>query len=204
MGLINLLGPRTTARAAGIDRTGPTISRHQSEQSVGTPWEFIHAVEAKFGPLSWDLAADAQNTKAPCYISEETNSFQVPWHQLSPFGLNWLNPPFSDITPWARKCAVEAQLGAEILLLVPASVGADWYWDWVEPYADVYSVGRIAFIGSHATYGPRHSRAGQLKCKSAECEGCSPYPKDLILAHYHQLHPSGPQRIQRWRWKEVL
>lgn len=163
--------------------TGPTVKRGKSEQDVATPWEFIHAVEAKFdAPIAWDLAASVLNSKAAIaglFLGENVDSLKSDWHKLTrptmDCPLLWLNPPYSNITPWARKCAEERERGAEILLLAPRS-GANWYWDWVEPHADVDCVGRMKFVGHE-----------------------DPYPKDLILAHYHQNSPT--RKEQRWRWK---
>lgn len=164
--------------------SGPTINRGHSEQIVETPDEFIHVVERKFGQLDWDLAATVSNAKAHLFITPGTDSLQVAWYELpvsqavsgGPRPLLYLNPPYSDITPWAMKCATEKEQGAEILLLVPHG-GQNWYWDWVEPYADVYSIGRLKFVGHK-----------------------DPYPKDLRLCHYHKDSPTTRER--RWRWQD--
>jgi len=174
---------------------GPIMVRGDTNQDAETPWPFIKACEEKFGPLTWDLAATKANKKAPLWVPPETDSFTLNWHQLEP-GLCFLNPPYAQITPWARKCAEECQLGARILLLVPASVGANWYWDWVVPFADVYSIGRVMFDNCY-------DRNGDLITKS--------YPKDLILCHY-DWRVDGCLRtgfdntkergaIYRWRWQ---
>lgn len=166
--------------------TGPTINRGSSEQSVETPDEFIRAVEQKFGPLDWDLACTVDNVKAiRGYTYPEFDALTKNWAGVGAMmekanPLLWLNPEFANIAPWAQKCAEEREQGAEILLLVPQG-SQNWYWNWVQPYADVYWVGRMKFVG--------HTTA---------------YPKDLILAHYHKhsigaltdLHPV------RWRWQD--
>lgn len=170
--------------------TGPTINRGKGNNNAATPWKFIHPVEAKFGKLEWDLAASESNTKAQHFITEAQDSLKQTWQHLG--GLCFLNPPFTNITVWARKCAEEVQLGARILLLVPASVGANWYWDWVVPYADVYSVGRMGFDDCYDKHGKLIT---------------DPYPKDLILCHYGWKgdHPSEEGRgvIYRWRWQDA-
>lgn len=157
-----------------------------SEQTVETPPEFIAAVELMFGHLGWDLAALKSNSKAICYLGpdhDECNaqlrdSLQVNWSALcGRHGVNWLNPPFSHIAPWAAKCAYHAAInGTQVLMLVPASIGSNWYETWVAPNADVYSVGRMKFVG--------HDHL---------------YPKDLILAHFWKL---GGNKLKRWRWEK--
>lgn len=157
--------------------TGPTIARHKSVQEVSTPWPFIDAVISKFGLISWDLAASLENCKAEYaghHYSKETDALIRDWHALK--GLLWLNPPYANIGPWARKCADESAKGAEILLLVPGSVGSKWFWDYVYTYSTVYCLSpRISFDGKH------------------------PYPKDLILCHYGPNRHT-PQHLQLWRW----
>lgn len=189
----------TLQRLARSKATGPTINRGKGNNNASTPMVFIRPVEEKFGPLAVDLAASSHNAKAPVWIDEKRNSLSpdVGWAVLK--GLLWLNPPFTNITPWARKCAEEVQLGARILLLVPASVGANWYWDWVVPYADVYSVGRMVFDDCYDKHGKLIT---------------TPYPKDLILCHYEWrrkdlrtgnewANPSNANGlIYRWRWQQ--
>lgn len=160
--------------------SGPTIRRGQSSGEHGTPWPFIRACESKFGgPIASDLAATLLNSKAAyAGLHYSEGSLQKDWYHLA--GLLWLNPPFADIAPWVRKCAEENALGAEILLLVPMG-GQNWYWDYVEPCADVYSIGRLQFEGSKW-----------------------PYPKDLILAHYRYPVPRNYLRVQRWQWQNEV
>lgn len=178
--------------------TGPSVKRFQSEQVVATPWAFIRAVEAKFGMLSVDLAATKENHKAPVWITPERDTFAVDWTLVLGGGLGWLNPEFDPMDVWVQKCAKEQQQGAEFLALAPASIGSNWFWDYVQPYATVYSVGRIPFVGSHNVYPKGHPKVGRWKCEGKPCEGCCPYPKDLILSHYNQ-NPN--HELQRWRWK---
>jgi hypothetical protein len=74
--------------------TGPSIKRFRSKQSIATPWEFIHAVERKFGPLRVDLAATVDNFKAPSFISPERDTFQQDWNQ---WRNGWNYAPDSDV-----------------------------------------------------------------------------------------------------------
>jgi phage N-6-adenine-methyltransferase len=162
-----------------MSRKLPAQKPGKSEQSVGTPWEFIHAVERRFGKLTIDLAADAENAKSDSFIDEQIDSLKAEWKMPAEPLRAWLNPPFADIGPWAAKCEFQKELLDEhdsIFLLVPASVGSHWYWDSVAGAADVYALSpRIKFIG--------HPTA---------------YPKDLILAHFTK-HSGGV--FKRWQWR---
>lgn len=182
-----------------LNLTGPSVKRFESEQVVGTPWAFIRAVEKKFRPLSIDLAATTENAKCERFITPEQDTFKYNWAKLLNGGLGWLNPEFDPMVLWVEKCAREQQRKAEFLALAPASVSTNWFWDYVKPYATTYCLTpRICFIGSHVLYPKKHPRAGERKCADPNCEGCQPYPKDLMLSHYCE-NPSG--ELQRWRWK---
>lgn len=160
-------------------KTGASLARGKSNQEVETPEEFIAAVEARFGPLSWDLAASKHNTKHPNFFSKKEDSFTKQWHKIR--GNLWLNPEFDPIGPWVEKCAKEAALGAKILCLTPASVGSNWFRDFVFGKALVLSLNdRITFVGQK-----------------------DPYPKDCILSAYGfgvgfalwQWKPQPPQKL---------
>lgn len=143
----------------------------KSKQDYATPWKFIRAVEARFGALAWDLAANADNAKASEFYTEGDNSLLQPWHRLQ--GNLWLNPPFGDIAPWARKCAESRGEGRRIFLLTPASIGSCWFADYVH--------GRALVLG----LSPR------MKFEGAK----DPYPKDLMLCVYGR-----PPGFDVWRW----
>ena len=172
-----------------MKRRSPRQKPGLSEQSVGTPPEFIRAACSKLWipRFNWDLAADAQNTKCQGrFFSESDNAFVQDWSRIDPDPItfqcalwNWLNPPFSDITPWAEKCVEEASRGAHIALLVPSSTGANWWNDYVHGYGYVLALrSRIQFLGH--THG---------------------YPKDLALILYT---PTGFNGYDLWDWRAEL
>jgi len=139
--------------------TGAGYHRGGSRQDYATPDDFMAAVRLRFGPLAFDLAADATNFKAEKYFTIEQDSLRQEWSTIP--GTLWLNPPFAHIEPWAKKCACESVMGARILFLVPASVGSVWFARWVHRRAFVLALSpRLTFDGEN------------------------PYPKDTILAGY--------------------
>lgn len=135
-----------------------------SKQDYETPPEFIAAVKARLGINSFyiDLAADQHNRKAELWYGEEHDSLLCNWAglpcQWPNFTWAWLNPPFANIAPWAKKCS-ESKI--KIAFLVPAGVGANWFRDHVDGKALVLLLnGRLSF------------------------DGIAPYPKDCILCLY--------------------
>jgi DNA N-6-adenine-methyltransferase (Dam) len=170
-------------RAVKTGRSMPKQKPGRSEQTVATPRDFLDAVETRFGKMTWDLAATADN----CVIKGglrrfgpdhpdpmKRDAFTNDWSKLK--GNLWCNPPFGDIAPWAKKCRESVvHSGAQrIFLLVPASVGSNWFREHVFCWAQVLFLSpRLTFVG--------HTQA---------------YPKDLMLAIY------GPEpAITCWRWK---
>lgn len=155
----------------------------ESNQVVGTPWDFIYAVERRFGPRHVDLAALEENAKAPMYITPEMNSLVYPWEHLFTTGATnfWLNPEFAKIFPWAKKCKDFSskrefvKRKSNLCLLTPASVGSNWFSECIHGSALVLALQpRITFVGS-----------------------TTPYPKDCILSVFG-VEPG----FDVWRWNE--
>ncbi len=169
--------------------------RTQTNQVVGTPREFIDAVETRFGKLYCDVCATPSNAKAPIFFQDPKCKEEVfdarvsnrvgfdglsrPWEIPSAGWWNWLNPPFNDIATWLIKVHKE-QLPT--LVLVPASVGSNWYAQHVQGKASVFFLSpRMTFEGS-----------------------TDPYPKDLMLIAFDfTLLGAGLLNTQpvQWRWK---
>lgn len=150
-------------------------NRNASKQDYATPWELIHAVEARFGKIEVDLAAHKDNHRAALWIGKETDSLSVQWPGDR---IMWLNPEFAKIEPWAKRCSEwldAVRTTGLILFLTPASVGARWWREYVHERAHVYFLSpRIVFEGM-----------------------TQPFPKDCSLALYG--HPQPGYEI--WRWK---
>lgn len=152
-------------------------SKHDTKQDYGTPWEFIRAVEEKWGPLIHDLACTRENAKAPSgYYYPEVDALAQRWAADFPTGNLWLNPPFKNIEPWAEKCAWNGiRRDGLIFLLTPASIGTDWFRAHVFPNARVLGVSpRITFEGTE-----------------------DPYPKDLMLSIFGKATAG----FGLWRYK---
>jgi hypothetical protein len=184
--------------AAQLTLTGPSINRHRSKQDYGTPWPLIRAIEKRWGPIMIDLAATAENAKAPRWITPEEDSLIQPWDELIGVdGLGFLNPEFADIDPWAAKCNAHRQVS--ITLLVPASIGSEWFAEHCEANAKVIGLRpRIMFEGCHVVYPKNHPRAGERKCQPS-CVGCATYPKDCMLNLWGPRFDREP-KFQTWRW----
>lgn len=156
----------------------------QSKQDYCTPPEFLSAVKnrLKIGNFDIDLAASAENAVCANYYDEEDDALadNNPW-MVTQGGWAWLNPPFAHIAPWVEKAAKESWNGAHIAMLVPASVGANWWGEWVEPYAyQSFLNGRLAFMPDKPKWL---------------------YPKDTALLLYHPWSFTGHEI---WTWRNEI
>jgi DNA (cytosine-5)-methyltransferase 1 len=151
--------------------TEPRNNRGASKQDYETPWELISAIEHKFGQLDWDLACTLENGKAPRGFTPEDDSLSRNWAECD--GHLWLNPPFADIAPWAKKCA---ESGSRVTMLVPASIDSNWFRDYVYGKATVVVVSpRISFDGRNS------------------------FPKPCMLCLYGREITT--TQLMLWRWK---
>ncbi len=164
--------------------TGASFHRGKSKQDFSTPQNFREAMVKRFGVIQTDLASDEVNAVGPDWFDESQNSLIQDWSRLS--GLSFLNPPFGNIEPWAHKCRVESEKGANILFLIPASVGSNWWSLHVHNRATVYFCNpRLSF------------------------DGKAPFPKDIVLCHYacrpqNMMPGLGGFRLKGyecWRWR---
>lgn len=152
----------------------PVQKPGRSKQDYGTPLDFIQAVQNEFGLMDFDLAATHDNKIASSCFTLDDDSLSQDWTKLS--GNLWLNPPFSNIGLWAKKCSESIGPGRQIFLLTPASIGSNWYANYVINNARVYGLlPRLTFVG----------------CKD-------PYPKDLMLSLF-RTKDSGHEV---WNWRK--
>lgn len=113
-----------------------------------TPTPLFVALDAEFC-LKLDAAASADNTLCNRYITEEQNTLETPWADyLSIPGYVWLNPPYSDITPFVKKAAAESANQIGTVMLVPADTSVGWFREAIETASEVRFIvgGRLAFI----------------------------------------------------------
>jgi len=154
-----------------MSRKVPIQKPGRSETVVVTPENFMTAVKRFLGikEFAWDLAALPENTKAEKYYTPEDDALSQVWSYQ---GWGWLNPPYDNITPWVKKCY---ESNMHVAMLVPASVGSNWWRDYVEDCARIYFLnGRIQFVGHTAGY-----------------------PKDLALLLYGVI----PELGRSWDWR---
>lgn len=155
----------------------PVQKPGRSRQDYQTPPEFISRVKMLLGisEFTIDLAASTTNAQAPWFFSEEEDALKQEWAYP---GWGWLNPPFGRVGPWLEKAYM---CESQVAMLVPASVGANWWADYVHHKALVLLLnGRLTFVGEKG-----------------------PFPKDCALLLYNCYDTIGSRMIgyRMWEWK---
>ena len=145
-----------------------------SRQDYGTPPELLAALAAYRGIVPvLDAAASPENAICPHYYTEVDDAITKDWGTV---GWVWCNPPFANITPWVEKAYTQSlHPGSQVAMLVPASVGSNWWRNHVDGKAHVLFLNpRLTFVGC-----------------------TDPYPKDCALLLYTPFIKGG---YEVWKW----
>lgn len=113
-----------------------------------TPPALFASLDAEFC-FQLDAAAAPHNALCRKFITAEQNTLQTPWADyLSIPGYVWLNPPYSDITPFVKKAAAESANQIGTVMLVPADTSVGWFKEAIQTASEVrfITAGRLAFI----------------------------------------------------------
>ncbi|WP_341846426.1 phage N-6-adenine-methyltransferase [Enterobacter hormaechei] len=113
-----------------------------------TPPALFAALNAEFC-FQLDAAAAPHNALCRKFITAEQNTLETPWADyLNVPGYVWLNPPYSDITPFVKKAAAESANQIGTVMLVPADTSVGWFKEAIQTASEVrfITAGRLAFI----------------------------------------------------------
>lgn len=113
-----------------------------------TPPALFASLDAEFC-FQLDAAAAPHNALCRKFITAEQNTLEMPWADyLNVPGYVWLNPPYSDITPFVKKAAAESANQIGTVMLVPADTSVGWFKEAIQTASEVrfITAGRLAFI----------------------------------------------------------
>ena len=125
--------PHRQVRASTRDdwRTPPALMRTWLDR-----WRF-----------TGDACADAVNTWAQVWIDQRTDALRASWEGLGP--RVWMNPPYSQANAFMRRArTVSADLGVQVVALVPSTMDVRWFHEDAAPFASElwFFRGRISFV----------------------------------------------------------
>lgn len=120
--------------------------------------------------FSLDLCATADNAKCRNYFTQTDDGLKQKWQ-----GICWLNPPYSQITPWIDKAYQSSSNGATVVCLLPSRTDTLWWHS--------YAVkGDIFFVN------------GRLKFNDGRQS--APFPSTIIVFNGKEYSPEAlPQRL---------
>lgn len=113
-----------------------------------TPPALFACLNAEFC-FQLDAAAAQRNALCKKFITAEQNTLETSWADyLSIPGYVWLNPPYSDITPFVKKASAESANQIGTVMLVPADTSVGWFKEAIQTASEVrfITAGRLAFI----------------------------------------------------------
>jgi phage N-6-adenine-methyltransferase len=91
-------------------------------QDWETPAYLFRALDAEFH-FTLDVCALPHNAKCARYFTPEQNGLAQDWgHEVC-----WCNPPYDDVTEWARKCWLASLGGATVVLLAFSRTDTKWF-----------------------------------------------------------------------------
>ena len=136
--------------AVGLFMTDYTGSNTPAEQRDLwlTPPSLFAALDAEFC-FQLDAAAAPHNALCRKFITQEQNTLETPWSDyLTIPGYAWMNPPYSDITPFVKKAAAESINQIGTVMLVPSDTSVGWFKEALQTASEVRLItsGRLAFI----------------------------------------------------------
>lgn len=113
-----------------------------------TPPALFASLDAEFC-FQLDAAAAPHNALCRKFITAEQNTLETSWADyLNVPGYVWMNPPYSDITPFVKKAAAESNNQIGTVMLVPADTSVGWFKEAIQTASEVrfITAGRLAFI----------------------------------------------------------
>lgn len=114
-----------------------------------TPKALFDYYDRRFN-FTTDVAASFENTFKPyAHLGEQVDGtfidaldYENKWGER-----NFINPPYSDISPWVARCAVEMIHGNLSVLLIPADTSVKWFRLAFENCTECHFIsGRVSFI----------------------------------------------------------
>lgn len=127
-----------------------------SNDHWNTPPEVLDPIRA-FGPIALDPCDNATSVVQAAHVCVDGLAEEwTPAAHGEP-GLTFVNPPYSDVTPWIAKAQTEAARGVEVVMLLPADTSTRWFHDVLvarasyHPDALLYYRRRIKFLGANGS-----------------------------------------------------
>lgn len=125
-----------------------------------TPSELVAWMEIEYGDYDIDAAASKENAVCEKFYSKETNCLKRWWGSNKHI---WLNPPYSNITPFVKKAIEQMEHNNQIDILLPCDTSTGWFYEAQQKAAEIiWITGEV-----YQEDGTEYSRTGRLAFTSA-------------------------------------
>lgn len=125
-----------------------------------TPYELVAWMESEYGDYDIDAAASKENAVCEKFYSKETNCLKRWWGSNKHI---WLNPPYSNITPFVKKSIEQMEHNNQIDMLLPCDTSTGWFYEAQQRAAEIiWITGEV-----YHEDGTEYSRTGRLAFTSA-------------------------------------
>lgn len=113
---------------------------HNSDEWA-TPQNLFDELNKEFG-FELDPCATEENAKCPKFYTLKEDGLTKNWGGQTVF----VNPPYSQIAKWAKKCYEEWQAGATVVMLIPSRTDTRYFHDYIYGKAELRFIkGRLKF-----------------------------------------------------------
>ena len=94
------------------------------KDSWQTPLWVFDALDLEFG-FYLDAASSDQNALCAHHLTEADDALGRDWDS---YGAIWINPPYSNITPWVAKAAEQCRVQNQpVVMLIPEDMSVGWF-----------------------------------------------------------------------------
>lgn len=125
-----------------------------------TPSELVAWMEIEYGDYDIDAAASKENAVCEKFYSKETNCLKRWWGSNKHI---WLNPPYSNITPFVKKAIEQMEHNNQIDILLPCDTSTGWFYEAQQRASEIiWITGEV-----YQEDGTEYSRTGRLAFTSA-------------------------------------
>ena len=125
-----------------------------------TPSEVVEWMKSEYGDYDIDAAASKENAVCEKFYSKETNCLKRWWGSNKHI---WLNPPYSNITPFVKKAIEQMEHNNQIDILLPCDTSTGWFYEAQQKAAEIiWITGEV-----YQEEGTEYSRTGRLAFTSA-------------------------------------
>lgn len=155
-----------------------------------TPSELVAWMESEYGDYDIDAAASKENAVCEKFYSKETNCLKRWWGSNKHI---WLNPPYSNITPFVKKAIEQMEHNNQIDILLPCDTSTGWFYEAQQRAAEIiWITGEVYQEG-----GTEYSRTGRLAFTSAlTCKPVQGNNKGSVIFIMRELKEGEQQKTR--------